>query len=88
MTIKTDTHTYYLAKYALSSGIKAIDCKPPGSTGYCQQVGGYGLYKLGKDVFETESEAVANAEDHRVKKIASLKKQIEKLERMTFKVES
>ena len=39
------------------------------------------------EAFTVESQAIEKAEEMRVKKIASLKKQIEKLEKLNFKKE-
>ena len=44
------------------------------------------FYAIGKKLFLTEDDARIAAEAARKKKIASLKKQIEKLERMSFTV--
>ena len=41
-------------------------------------------YAIGKKLFLTEDDALAAAETARKKKIASLRKQIEKLEKMSF----
>ena len=41
-------------------------------------------YVIGKKLFLTEDDALAAAETARKKKIASLRKQIEKLEKMSF----
>lgn len=77
--------TVYITKYALSDGIKKINAKV--ASGYCIS-NDYGiLQSFYKDEFHlTEEQALANAELRRNKKIASLKKQIEKLEKMTFKI--
>ena len=45
---------------------------------------GLGHFYIGKDVFLDKSEAVKTAEKMRKKKIASLRKQIEKLEKLSF----
>jgi hypothetical protein len=84
----TETRTYYLTKYALSAGIKAVLCESPSSDGYCRPADYYSYFKLGRDIFETLAEAQADAEARRIKKIASLKKQIAKLEKMTLEVKS
>lgn len=77
--------TYYLSKYALSDGIKAVESDDTGSD-YIRPHGyvSFYSYKLGRDIHETEAAAKAEAEKMRVKKIASLKKQIAKLEQMKF----
>lgn len=89
MTTKTDitTRTYYLTKYALSDGIKVAEGaqleRDPAYIGVGRGWD-YATYALGTEAFETEAEAIANADARRVKKIASLKRQIAKLEKMTF----
>ena len=47
--------------------------------------GGFSSYSLGKEAFRTREQAMERAEKMRLKKIASLKKQIEALEKMKFK---
>lgn len=81
--------TWYITKYALSGGIKAIEGKAEPSTfdptvQLVRGVGGWGYHHAGRDVFDTLDAAIADAEARRVKKIASLKKQITKLEKADF----
>ena len=77
---------YYVTKYALSRGVKAISgTESTISPGYVNFRGEYNdLCKLHKDVFETRAEAFADAEARRLKKIASLKKQIARLKKFSF----
>lgn len=77
--------TVYITKYALSDGIKKVDAKV--AADHCTS-NDYGILQMFfKDEFHlTEEQALANAELRRDKKIVSLKKQIEKLEKMTFKI--
>ena len=85
----------WITKYALTSGIEEIDSDKVSrlsiddcgyltfvrsKVGYCMEGYTKNDYKLDKD------SAVAKAEEMRQKKIESLKKQIEKLERMRFDV--
>ena len=42
------------------------------------------LVRLGKDIWQTKEEAIANAEEKREKKIKQLEKQIEKLKAIDF----
>lgn len=85
----SDTRTYYLTRYALTEGIKVVEGEPSDLDADYINIGGYfGSFKLGGEIFETLPEAVAGAERKRVKKIASLKKQIAKLEKMTFEAKS
>lgn len=84
-----ETKLYWLVKYCLSgSNIQQIKCSPSQSfsseyacdeRNNCQ-----GFYKIGTDIFESKSDAIARAEELRMRKIASLKKQLKKLEDMKF----
>lgn len=80
----------YVTKYALSSGIHIVDCKVS-SSGPDWLIDwdlgrGWQSYNK-KDWSATRAEAIARAEEMRAGKIASLKKQIAKLENMTFEPE-
>lgn len=76
----------YVTKYALTDGIRLsevvrlspYDCKYISVRGYALSV------MAGRNAHATWSEALAAAEQMRTKKIASLRKQIAKLEAMTF----
>lgn len=75
----------WISKYALSEGIKAVDWD--GQVSDYGRVTAYGFwssFKFGKEAHETEKAAREAAEAMRLKKIASLKKQIAKLEKMSF----
>lgn len=79
----------YITKYALSTGIEKVDTelyKSAISNRYYIREG-YNCYCIGREAFTIESQAIEKAEEMRVKKIASLKKQIEKLEKLNFKKE-
>ena len=77
--------TYWLAKYALNGGVKEIVHTGRASAGgHIYPQGTRHSYKIGKDVFESRGAAVAAAETMRLKKIASLKKQLAKLEKLKF----
>lgn len=82
--------TYYLVKYALSDGVAKTTGEPTYSGDGWIKLKGYsfGIFKLGRDVTETEEEAAKLFEQARIKKIASLRKQVAKLEKLTFKVRS
>jgi hypothetical protein len=74
----------YITKYALSTGIiETTETKDIGG-GYITDIGSYNCYKLGRDIFKTIEEAIANAEDRRIAKMKSLDKQIKKLSAMVF----
>lgn len=79
---------YYITTYALTQGIRHVDVDLDhwDQSFVHERIGGYcrATYKIGTDAFTSRDEAIANAEARRLKKIASLKKQIAKLEAMTF----
>lgn len=81
----------YISKYALSGGIKEvwgnesdvsnkkyISVTETPLSYFTQQ------YVVGKDIHHTRAEAVAAAETLRAKKIAAIKRQLAKLEKMEF----
>jgi hypothetical protein len=74
----------FSTRYALSDGIKEFTPAKEFSDGSYVYDGPYVALKIGKEAFHTLSEAVADAEKRRVKKIASLQKQIKALESMKF----
>lgn len=79
--------TVWVIKYALTHGIESIQVDRDGDSKYVfERSRGFAsnIYTLGKDVFETEEEAKAAARLLRDKKIASLKRQIKKLEALEF----
>lgn len=76
--------TYYSIKYALSSGkVESFIAGVPSEHGYVHRGGFFSSQKLGTDCFETEGEALAEFDLKRLKKIASLERQIAKLRAMT-----
>ena len=76
----------YITKYALSSGIleKEARIEDYGNGHLRAFVNGYSSYEIGSEAFLTKEDALKNAEERRLKKIESLKKQIEKLEVLRF----
>ena len=76
----------WVTKYALTNGIKSF----PGKV--CHNISSemfrYGTLgsAYGKDWHRTSETAIARAEEMRKAKIASLKKSIEKLEKLEFKI--
>ncbi len=77
----------YSTKYALTTGIDEVDLE------IVEEVWGFtesyetcfrNWYKKGRDWHETRESALARAEEMRKEKIASLRKQIAKLEAMRF----
>ena len=80
----------WITKYALTKGIEEADVeltstadlvveRSSGALG-CDQY----YHGKGKEWHQTKIEAIQRAEEMRKKKIDSLRKQIEKLEKMTF----
>jgi len=77
--------TLWLTKYALTDGIEEETARGDGHDDYVFVSGRlWSSYKLGRDVHLTREDAVRAAEAMRKKKIASLRKQIEKMEALTF----
>lgn len=80
----------FITKYALTEGIKEIETdirrNEVGNYKYVLY-GNYSCFYIGKDAFTDKSEALKKAEEMKIRKIASLRKQIEKLEKLSFKVE-
>ena len=75
----------FITKYALTKGIleKEAEIRDYGyEIAYVK--GEFLSYSLGKEAFRTREQAMERAEKMRLKKIASLKKQIEALEKMKF----
>ncbi len=80
---------FWISKYALSGGITRIECEEPTAEHpnmLCDKSSGYRNYyhDEGRDWHRTPEAASARAETMRVAKIASLKKQIAKVEKLTF----
>ena len=72
---------YFVTKYALSAGeIQERDCRQFGSFAQYE----HHQFKIGKDAFEDRADAVTAARDARDKRIASLRRQIVNLEKLTF----
>lgn len=82
----TQTFTAYVIDYALTQGIIKVtaqsDDGTPSIIGY--KNGQYTVYSHKPKWFTDEKEAKAAAETIRTKKIASLQKQITKLEKLSF----
>lgn len=75
----------YLSKYALTKGITELDAVIKGDSAYPgRPFMSFVSFALGKDAHHTREEAVAAAENMRKQKISALKKQIAKLEKMSF----
>lgn len=80
---------FFLSKYALTDGIKEAEGKVvKGDTVYAKLDGYYSLFAFGKEAHETREAAVEAAETMRKRKIASLQKQIAKIEELDFSKEA
>lgn len=75
----------YITKYALTKGILEKESRQcgDGMIATRERFSAY-FHGEGKDWHRTKENAIKRAEEMRMKKIESLKKQIEKLERMKF----
>ncbi|NVZ11213.1 hypothetical protein HW932_18340 [Allochromatium humboldtianum] len=79
--------TAYVTKYALTIGILEVEgvvCHGTSSTMFEWKTDGHANTAHGKDWHRTREQALARAEEMRQKKIASLKKKIEQLEKLKF----
>lgn len=76
----------YVTKYALTDGIKEHDAEVNGSMAIVRPISTdwVTLYLHGNDWHMTANEASIRAEEMRVAKINSLRKQIDKLEAIKF----
>lgn len=89
MDIEDEKITAWVTKYALSTGIKIVSgrvCHSITSEAFAYSTNGFGAMAHGNDWHRTEAEAIARAEQMRLKKIASLEKQIAKLKKLSFTV--
>jgi len=85
--------TFWISKYALNKGIYQAECdEPPKSDpGFLVNRSERAWHYFsgeGREWHRTEADAIAKAEDMRTRKIDSLRKQIDRLEKLTFKKES
>ena len=77
----------YLVKYALTKGIEEVEIiEDECIMSEYKKIKGYGwsYFWIGKEVLKDKDKAIQMAENMRTKKIASLKKQIERLEKLNF----
>ncbi len=79
-----DMKTYWVTQYALTSGIEKVQGGISGN--FIRVEGGWGfkLYRLGTESHETREAAVICAKEMQKKKIASLKKSIQRIENLEF----
>lgn len=77
--------TVWISRYALSNGITEHNAEIRDARAYPgAPFASFAGFTLGKDAHETREAAVEAAEKQRIKKIASVKKQLAKLEKLTF----
>lgn len=77
----------WITKYALTGGLIKMSAPQDVGDGYVKDAfkrNDCRIYKLGRDAFDTEEAAKANANKRRLKKIASLEAQIAKLKSLTY----
>jgi hypothetical protein len=76
----------WMSKYALVAGVSQVSVGEDYGAGdqYIYIRSRFASYKIGRDLWLTKAEALKAAEAMRLKKIASLRKQIAKLEKMSF----
>lgn len=80
----------FITKYALTEGIKEIETDIIRSRFENEEYvidDSYSYFRIGTNAFTDKSEALKKAEEMKIRKIASLRKQMEKLEKLSFKVE-
>lgn len=77
----------WISKYALSGVIKEVVAgRQSDQHRYICVEGTWDVYTLGRDIHLTHADAVKAAEAARIKKTELLRKQIAKLEKLTFEV--
>lgn len=72
----------FLTKYALTKGIHIVDAEKTDS-GYWRVEGHYQLYGI-NECFVIFDDAIAKAEEMKIKKLQSLDKQIKKISALNF----
>jgi len=83
-----ETITAWITKYALTSGVQKVEAKlcAPDMISVVQESGFSNVF-YGKEWHTTPAAAAAHVEIMRARKIASLKKDLEKLENMKIEVQ-
>ena len=89
MAVEDEKITAWVTKYALTTGIDKVSGNV--CHGISSEMLSYGTQSFhatahGDEWHRTEAEAVARAEQMRLKKIAGLEKQIAKLKKLSFTV--
>jgi hypothetical protein len=73
----------WFSKYAITLGVQEREVHDL-RDGWVRVLPYFNSFKMGRDVHDTPEAAIAAAEVDRVNRIASLRRQIEKLESMSF----
>lgn len=79
--------TVWITKYALTTGIMTEQVEEPTTHApnmVCARAMGFSAYFHGKDWHRTKGGAVLRAEEMREAKLVSLRKQITKMEKLTW----
>lgn len=79
----------FLARYATTSGkIQLVETRPSasGDPQWVWTTQGQGPFKIGRDIFEDEEKAIEVVKTQIAKKKTSLRKQLEKLDKIEIKV--
>lgn len=79
-----DPITVFVSKYALAGEIVTREVWENGDGWVVERGKYFNSFKVGRDAHLTADEAIAAAKEARAKKVASLKKQIAKLEKRDF----
>ena len=74
----------YITKYALTDGIRVVDGTIVATDMFTFEDKGHTIYAYGDEYQLTWEEALERAEEMRTKRMESLRKQIERLEALTF----
>lgn len=84
--------TFWISKHALTKGVYPVECDEPPKidpgflVNRSERVWQY-FSGEGRQWHRSEADAIAKAEIMRAQKISSLRKQIDRLEKLTFKKE-
>jgi hypothetical protein len=78
----SETRKVWISRYALTRGVYETDVEESG--GYCYSTDIYRIQYPPNAWHQTRGEALARAEEMRQAKVASLRKQLTKLERKVF----
>ncbi len=80
---KQDKTTVFVTKYWSTAGIQEIEVEMCDYT-MCRDFSRYQSYYHKGDFFYTKDEAIADCENKRRKKLLSLQKQIDKIQKLRF----